>query len=168
MKNVPALILYFLVSMLAADEKAESDLRAGSAQDTYYRVETIPVPAQVNLEVGGLAFIADGKLAIASRTGDVWTLSREGKWTRFASGLQDVLGLWPGGPGEVFVVQRPELTRLKDDDGDGKADLYETVTAGWGVSGDRRLAARTLRARRTADDFRSRDDRSRMHKSQSR
>ncbi|MEZ6044519.1 MAG: hypothetical protein R3C11_02840 [Planctomycetaceae bacterium] len=29
-----------------------------------------------------------------------------------------------------------ELSRLKDQDGDGVADLFETVNDGWGITGD--------------------------------
>ncbi len=36
----------------------------------------------------------------------------------------------------VYVVQRPELTKLTDEDGDGVADKYQTVCDKWGVSGD--------------------------------
>ena len=31
-------------------------------------------------------------------------------------------------------MQRPELTKLIDEDGDGKADVYQTVNADWGLS----------------------------------
>jgi hypothetical protein len=34
------------------------------------------------------------------------------------------------------VTQRPEVSRLKDADGDGAAETFETVADGWGVSGD--------------------------------
>ena len=33
-------------------------------------------------------------------------------------------------------MQRPELTRVKDTDGDGTADEYETVFDGFGMSGN--------------------------------
>ncbi|MFO0842880.1 MAG: hypothetical protein U0797_10865 [Gemmataceae bacterium] len=34
------------------------------------------------------------------------------------------------------MTQRPDVTRIKDTDGDGKADLFEVVAEGWEVSGD--------------------------------
>ena len=37
---------------------------------------------------------------------------------------------------DVYVVQRPELTKLVDTDGDDVADEYETICDKWGVSGD--------------------------------
>ncbi len=57
------------------------------------------------------------------------------KWELFATGLHEPLGLLTGKPGEVFVVQRSELTRITDTDGDGKADLFETLDQNCGVSG---------------------------------
>ena len=57
------------------------------------------------------------------------------KWELFATGLHEPLGLLTGKPGEVFVVQRSELTRITDTDGDGQADLFETLDQNCGVSG---------------------------------
>jgi len=56
------------------------------------------------------------------------------RWERFASGLHEPLGLLTGKPGEVFVVQRSELTRITDTDGDGRADRFETLDQNCGVS----------------------------------
>ena len=33
-------------------------------------------------------------------------------------------------------MQKPELTRLKDTDGDGQADVYETATDNFGMAGN--------------------------------
>jgi len=57
------------------------------------------------------------------------------KFTRFASGLHEVLGLAEK-DGWLYVTQRCELSRLKDTDGDGQADLFETVSDDWGINGD--------------------------------
>ena len=56
------------------------------------------------------------------------------RWELFATGLHEPLGLVAGKLGEVFVVQRSELTRIADTDGDGKADLFETLDQNCGVS----------------------------------
>ena len=45
---------------------------------------------------------------------------------RFAHGLHEPMGLLAG-PGFAVVSQRPEVTRLVDEDGDGTADRYETI-----------------------------------------
>ncbi len=57
------------------------------------------------------------------------------RWELFATGLHEPLGLLVGKPGEVFVVQRSELTRITDTDGDGQADFFETLDQNCGVSG---------------------------------
>jgi hypothetical protein len=55
--------------------------------------------------------------------------------TRYAHGLHEVLGLAQRGDW-LYCVQRPEVTRMKDEDGDGQADLFETVSDGWEINGD--------------------------------
>ena len=41
-------------------------------------------------------------------------------------GLHETLGLsWRDG--WLYATQRPEVTRMKDRDGDGRADVFETV-----------------------------------------
>lgn len=114
----------------------------GSTEANHYRIETIPtLPDQV-LEVGGLAFRADGKLLACTRRGEVWLLHNPGmkegeqpRWTRFASGLHEALGLHVSGK-DIYVLQRPELTKLIDRDGDDVVDEYQTVCDKWGISGD--------------------------------
>jgi hypothetical protein len=100
----------------------------------FYRIETIDTPRGVVFEVGGMGFWPDGSLVACTRRGEIWRLKGK-EWTRWACGLHEPLGLCPGETGEVWCVQRPELTHVKDTDGDGEADLYETVSAGWGMSG---------------------------------
>ncbi|MEM7394037.1 MAG: hypothetical protein AAF492_16985, partial [Verrucomicrobiota bacterium] len=38
--------------------------------------------------------------------------------------------------GWLYATQRPEVTRMKDVDGDGRADVFECVSDAWGISGD--------------------------------
>jgi glucose/arabinose dehydrogenase len=102
-----------------------------------YRAETLPTPKGIAPEIGGIAFAPDGRLAAAFRRGYVYLLDTGAmRWTRFAEGLQSPLGIIPGKPGEFFVVHLPELTRIADSDGDGDADIYETVSDAWGMSGN--------------------------------
>ena len=93
------------------------------------------------LEVGGMDWTADGKLAVAIRKGEVWILDgvldtppQKLSFKRFASGLQEPLGLLREG-NALWVTQRTETTRLSDTDGDGVADEYLTAGHGWNVSG---------------------------------
>jgi hypothetical protein len=49
--------------------------------------------------------------------------------------LHEVLGLaWRDG--WLYCVQRCEVTRTKDEDHDGRADRFETVSDGWEITGD--------------------------------
>lgn len=117
-----------------------------NAEREYYSVLTVGVPDEVILEVGGLAFLADGSPLVATRRGDVWRVQGAyaepalgATYELFASGLHEPLGLAvqsQDGIESVYAVQRPELTRMLDEDGDGRADLYECVSDGWGVSGN--------------------------------
>jgi hypothetical protein len=108
----------------------------------YYRLATVPVPRDIVMEVGGLAFRPDGKLLACTRRGEVWLITKPAaddlgqlKCKLFATGLHEPLGLCVDGR-DVYVVQRPELTKLVDRDGDDVADEYVTVCDKWGVSGD--------------------------------
>lgn len=107
---------------------------AASAAEAEYRIEDVAGPEPVPLEVGGLALWPDGALLVCTRRGDLWT-RREGEWSRFASGLDEPMGVAVTGPGEVVVSQRPELTRLTDSDGDGRADRFDTLADQWHYSG---------------------------------
>ena len=99
-----------------------------------YEITEITPPDDCVLEIGDLKFTDDGTLMMCTRRGEVWSL-KDGNWKRFAHGLQEPLGLIVGeNTGEYYLLQRPELTKLVDKDGDGLADRYETFSKGWGFS----------------------------------
>ena len=99
-----------------------------------YRVETVPLPDGVAFGVSGLSFAPDGTLYVCTREGQVWTLANN-KWQLFATGLHEPLGIYVAPKtSKVFVVQRPELTELIDQDGDGRAERFRTVTDAWGLT----------------------------------
>ncbi|MDP6110936.1 MAG: hypothetical protein QGF00_19940 [Planctomycetota bacterium] len=114
-------------------------LIAVSFAEVGYIVETITPPKYVKLEVGGAAFTPEGKLVMCTRRGEIWVTWGEGperKWQQYSFGLQEPLGLVLEDDGAVVVLQRSELTRLRDTDKDGKADEYETICDDWGFSGN--------------------------------
>ncbi|MBC8110760.1 MAG: hypothetical protein H7Y04_06850, partial [Verrucomicrobia bacterium] len=109
-------------------------------EDEFYKIITIPVPEGILLEVGGVATLPDGSIAVSTRRGDVWLIDNpymangsNPTFRLFASGLHEALGL-AYKDNAFFVAQRGELTKLIDKNGDGKADVYETVYA-WPLSG---------------------------------
>lgn len=121
---------------------ASTPAAAVTPEVKHYKIVTLPVPKDVVLEVGGLAMRPDGKLLACTRRGEVWLIANPGaddpadvKFKLFASGLHEALGLHVDGK-DVYVVQRPELTKLVDRDGDDVADEFVTVCDKWGVSGD--------------------------------
>ncbi|MBI1903929.1 MAG: hypothetical protein HYS13_22745, partial [Planctomycetia bacterium] len=111
-------------------------------EDDYYKMITLPIPESIVLEVGGIDKLPDGRLAVCTRRGEVYFLSNAFsdppdrlQYKLFASGLHETLGIVYR-DGWLYVTQRGEMTRLKDEDGDERADLFETVSDGWGLSGD--------------------------------
>jgi azurin len=124
MKNIFfVLILLLLIPEINAQKpKSEED---------YYRIITIPVPENIELEVGGLAPLPTGSLAVCTRRGEVWKISNPYMFNnslptfkKYASGLHEPLGL-AYFKNKLWVTQRGEVTVLHDTDGDDQADKYE-------------------------------------------
>jgi cytochrome c551/c552 len=128
-----------MVSCLLTATIAEAQSTKAPKEDDYYRIVTIPVPEGILLEVGGVATMPDGRIAVCTRRGDVWLIENptaengDPRFTLFASGLHEALGLLYH-EGALYSAQRGELTKLIDKNGDDRADVYETVYA-WPVSG---------------------------------
>jgi glucose/arabinose dehydrogenase len=102
-----------------------------------YRVENIKMPDGLTAETGAIEFLPNGKMVASFTRGEVMTYNTSTKeWKLFAEGLHDPLGILVISNSELLIMQRPELTRVKDTDGDGIADLYEKVTDDFGLSGN--------------------------------
>lgn len=106
-----------------------------TARGQSYVVESIKVPADISLEVGGMGFWPDGTLVMCTRRGEVWKY-RNGRFDRYTFGLHEPLGLLTGKQGELWLMQRSELSHVTDEDGDGEADNFETINQGWGYTGN--------------------------------
>ncbi|MSU49364.1 MAG: c-type cytochrome [Opitutus sp.] len=143
--------------------KAHVELTAGAGlvrnfelralQLSPYRVETLRLPQQMIGEVSGVAFTPKGSLVVTNRRGDVWIRGyKDGGWHRFASGVYEGFGLVANNESDIVVIQRPEITRLRDTDGDGIADVYETIADDWGITGSYHEFSYGL-ARDTAGNF---------------
>ncbi len=103
----------------------------------YFTFENVAPPAGIDPQVGAMDRMPDGRLAVAFHRGEVMFFDpADGSWKLFATGLQEPLGMLAEADGSVLVMQRAELTRLKDTDGDGSADEYETVFDDFGMSGN--------------------------------
>jgi cytochrome c len=92
--------------------------------------------------VGGMDFFRDGRLALCTwdKEGSVYILDgvhdrapEDIAVTRIATGLGECLGLKIV-DGEMYVMQKHELTHLVDKNGDDVIDEYRTVSDQWQVS----------------------------------
>ncbi|MCA8952956.1 MAG: hypothetical protein KDE27_25825 [Planctomycetes bacterium] len=105
----------------------------GEAADGF-AVDTITIPFEnrfgSRMRTGGFDFFSDGRAAVSTWNGDVWIVEGidddldELRWSRFATGLFDPLGLRIVND-LIFVHGRDGITMLLDTDGNGEADYYE-------------------------------------------
>ena len=113
----------------------------GDGEELYYRIDTIPIPEGLVVEVGGMVTLGDDDFLACTRRGEVWRVREararpeDPEFTLFAQGLQEPLGLLHH-EGWIYCTQRGELTRMRDRDGDGAADEFETVCDLWPISGN--------------------------------
>ena len=121
----------------AADQPAPAPTEAD-----YFPITRCEVPKDVVLEAGAFCLMPDGKMAVASRRGEVWMVTdpfakevKASQFQRFAHGLHEVLGLAER-EGWLYVVQRCDVSRIKDRDGDGVADQFEVVNDEFELNGD--------------------------------
>ncbi len=132
---------YFTLGLIVLGAfSASAQISKTPTEDDYYKIISIPAPEGILLEAGGVATLPDGRIAVSTRRGDVWTIENPAmengaapQFTLFASGLHEALGLTYKEEA-LYVAQRGELTKLMDKNGDGKADVYETIYA-WPLSG---------------------------------
>lgn len=99
-------------------------------------------PNDFTPKVGGLDFLSDGRMVICTwdSLGSVFILENwdsgmpdQIKVKRIAAGLAEPLGLKVVDE-EIYVLQKQELTKLIDHDGDELIDEYQTVSNDWKVS----------------------------------
>ncbi|TCK80590.1 PA14 domain-containing protein [Albibacterium bauzanense] len=96
-------------------------------------------PDSFEPKVAGMDFMSDGKLVVSTwdSVGAVYVLDGvkgnnpdQIKVTRVAYGLQEPLGLKVVND-EIYVLQKQELTKLIDLNGDGIIDEYRTINNSW-------------------------------------
>ena len=136
---IPRLMLFLLAliaSPLIAEEVGE---RWGTAdrERAYYRIVELPIPKGQVIEAGAFAPLPDGRIAVGTRHGEIYFISGaddaipQPDYHLFASGLDEIFGLaWKDDA--LYVTQSCELTRVKDTNGDGRADRFEVVSDAWG------------------------------------
>lgn len=114
---------------------------------TQERVTTLPgfegtrLPLRSAIMPTAMTFLRDGRLAFTSLRGQVWIADdadqdgQEDRLTLFEEGLAAPFGILADGD-SILVSHKPEILRLRDTDGDGRADHREVVASGWGFSDD--------------------------------
>lgn len=110
---------------------AEASLLAGYAIEDY-------LPPKDNFgrdllfEALGIAVAEDGTVVVATRNAGIWRIV-EGEWRLFAEGMFDSLGVVIEDKKglDLVVGQKAELTRVRDTNGDGRADQFETLFDGF-------------------------------------
>jgi hypothetical protein len=111
-----------------------------AADDHPYVIDTLTVPYDNPFKalffITALDFLPSGDIALCTCHGDVWIVKGVDQklekltWKRFATGLYQPLGLKVV-DGKVIVLERGQLTRLHDLNGDGEADFYECFNNDW-------------------------------------
>jgi len=121
---------------------AGAQMTPAAQESDFYKIITLPTPEDVTLEVGAIQMLPGDRVAISTRYGGIFIVDKADRFPEeqpvyhlFASGLHEVLGLaWKDG--WLYCTQRGEVTRMKDLDNDDRADVFETVCDGWGMTGD--------------------------------
>ncbi len=109
--------------------------------DAAYVIDNITLPQSTPwntwFRTSALAFADDGLLYVSTHGGDLWSARPLGdgqwRWKRYAAGLYEPFGLEVVGP-DVYVTCKDRLVRLRDLNGDGEADFYESFSADEDVS----------------------------------
>jgi glucose/arabinose dehydrogenase len=140
MNHKTCLLFVALAGLLAHATTAAAQEKP--REEDYYSVFSLPIPFGAVLEGGDVVMLPDGRLAASSRRGEIYLFTNptatdesqiQGKL--YASGLHEVLGLATR-DGALYATQRGEITRIRDENNDGRADLFETFADGWEVNGD--------------------------------
>ncbi len=136
MNSIRSSLALFVVGAVASAASAQN-----VGENTYYAVDYLKPLEGTRVEVGGMDFLPDGRLIVSTRRGQVWIVDHplaknpdDAKFHLFAEGLQDCLGLRVV-DGQIYIVQRSELSILRDTDHDDRCDEIETLSNQWGDSG---------------------------------
>jgi hypothetical protein len=116
-----------------------SAMSVSAGEEDYYEIQSFD-PGKFVLEVSGILQLKNGELMICTRRGEVFLVENafepeKARFKPWAFGLSSPLGLYEH-KGWVYTMQRGELTRMKDSHGDGRADVFETVSDFVPISGN--------------------------------
>lgn len=141
MRLTTSLIVIFALILSAASSTRAQTL--GEYWDTaeeeskYYKIVEIPMPEGTAIEAGSFEVLPDDRLAIGTRRGDIFLVEGafddypQPTYKRFASGLDEVLGM-SFKDDAFYITQQTEVTKITDENGDGLADRFRTLSDAWG------------------------------------
>lgn len=118
--------------------------RASLPLDVVPGYDAVEWPLGEQVMPTGLAWMADGTLAVSSLKGEVWLAKdRDGDktpetWQLFSDNLSTPYGLAvpPGTKGTIDVITKSALVRLVDQDSDDQVDRTQVLASGWGHTDD--------------------------------
>ncbi|MPR33932.1 DUF6797 domain-containing protein [Salmonirosea aquatica] len=93
----------------------------------------LPNPWKRNVRVADVSFFKDGRAAVITFEGDVWTIDgidrglQNLRWKRFASGMHETMSIEVVDE-KIYVFGREGILRLHDLNNDGVADYYENFS----------------------------------------
>src|SRR5687768_15242122 len=109
-----------LIPTLGEAQGKKKKAPAKVAEDGYYKILTFTPPKGEVLEAGAIEVLPGDKVAVGTRRGEIWIIDNaydpdpsKAKFSRFAHGLHEVLGL-AYKDGWLYVTHRPDVTRIKD------------------------------------------------------
>ena len=132
-----ALLACACAPLLSAEDELGAMWGTADEEAKYYPIVDIPIPAGVPMRPGSLESMADGRLAVGTRRGDIYFVKGafdtppNPKYHLFARGQDEIFALsWKNGA--MTATTWGEVTRISDTDGDEVADNYDTLTNNWG------------------------------------
>lgn len=139
--SLPRLALFLTFSALITTAFAQTPEERFAAtpdailerENQAYERISLPIPEGIELEVGGLIAVPGKRLLVATRHGEIWWVDGaydedpQPRFSLFASGLHEILGLEAAPDGGFYFAQRQEITYVKDTDGDDRADVFRTI-----------------------------------------
>lgn len=133
-------LVFFATSPLSALAQGLGDEWGTAERESeFYKITEIAIPDPHFVEAGSFETMPDGRVAVGTRRGDVFLIDGiSDKYPRptfhkFASGFDELLGLsYNKKDGHLYATHAAEVTRIIDSDKDGRADVYETHSDGWG------------------------------------